>query len=168
MALSKYNLPIYPDSWDGYPVARENFYQRLIQAGVKDIVVLTGDAHEFWANDLTSETGEKVGIECVTSSVSSKTLTAYLGSSTEDYTLLLTQKNPDARYYNALHNGYIDLSLNRNEGTVRMVGLSTVRSRNYNAFEAARFTLKPSEDTIKFASPKGLNIKQRALYSGIG
>jgi len=51
--------PIYPDSWDGYPIARENFYQRLIDEGVQDIVVLTGDAHEFWLNDLTSEAGEK-------------------------------------------------------------------------------------------------------------
>jgi len=124
MALSKYNLPIYPDSWDGYPIARENFYQRLIDEGVQDIVVLTGDAHEFWLNDLTSEAGEKVGIECVTTSVSSKTLTSYLGDATADYSLLLTQSNPDARYYNALQNGYIDFALTRGAASVRMMGLS--------------------------------------------
>lgn len=168
MALSKYNLPIYPDSWDGYPVARENFYQRLIKEGVQDVVVLTGDAHEFWLNDLTSETGEKVGVECVTSSVSSKTLTAYLGDATADYSLLLTQSNPDARYYNALHNGYIDFSLSRRHGTVRMIGVSTVKAQDYEVFEVARFTLKPYKDSVKVSSPKGLNLKQRALFSGLG
>ena len=168
IALSKYNMPVYPDSWDGYPVARETFYQRLIKAGVQDIVVLTGDAHEFWLNDLTSETGEKVGVECVTTSVSSKTLTAYLGGATADYSLLLTQSNPDARYYNALHNGYIDFALTRRKGTVRMMAVSTVKSQTYEAFEAARFTLKPYKGSVKVSSPKGLNLKQRALFSGLG
>ena len=168
MFLSKYNLPVYPDSWDGYPIARENFYQSLIKAGVQDVVVLTGDAHEFWVNDLTTETGEKVGVECVTTSVSSKTLTAYLGDGTADYSLLLTQSNPDARYYNALHNGYIDFSLTRSKGTVRMIGLSTVKSQDYEAFEAAQFTLKPYKGSVKVSSPKGLNLKQRALFSGLG
>ena len=168
MALSKYNLPVYPDSWDGYPVARENFYQRLIKEEIKDIVVLTGDAHEFWINDLTSETGEKVGVECVTTSVSSKTLTAYLGDATADYALLLTQSNPDARYYNALHNGYIDFELTRNKGTVRMMAVSTVTSLDYTASEIARFTLRPDKDSIKVTRPKGLNLKQRALFSGLG
>jgi len=168
IALSKYNLPVYPDSWDGYPAARETFYQRLISEDIQDIIVLTGDAHEFWLNDLTSETGEKVGVECVTSSVSSKTLTAYLGDATADYSLLLTQSNPDARYYNALYNGYIDFTLTRNKGTVRMVGVSTVKSQSYEAFEAARFTLKPFKGSIKLSSPKGLNLKQRALFSGLG
>ena len=168
MALSKYNLPIYPDSWDGYPVARENFYQGLITAGVQDIVVLTGDAHEFWMNDLTSEAGEKIGVECVTTSVSSKTLTAYLGDGTADYSLLLTQSNKDARYYNALHNGYIDFSLTQTKGTVRMMALSTVKAQDYEAFEAARFTLKPYKGSVKLSNPKGLNLQQRALFSGLG
>ena len=168
MALTKYNLPVYPDSWDGYPIARENFYKRLIKGGVQDLVVLTGDAHEFWVNDLTSEAGDKVGVECVTTSVSSKTLTAYLGSATADYSLLLTQSNPDARYYNALHNGYIDFALTRSKGTVRMMGVSTVKAQDYEAFEVASFTLKPYKESIKVSSPKGLNIKQRALFNGIG
>ena len=168
MALSKYNLPIYPDSWDGYPIARENFYQRLIGEGVQDIVVLTGDAHEFWLNDLTSEAGEKVGMECVTTSVSSKTLTSYLGDATADYSLLLTQSNPDARYYNALQNGYIDFALTRGAASVRMMGLSTVKSQDYTAAETASFTLKPHKGSLKASAPKGLNLKQRALFSGLG
>jgi len=167
-ALSKYNLPVYPDSWDGYPIARENFYQRLIKEDVKDIVVLTGDAHEFWINDLTSEAGEKVGVECVTTSISSKTLTTYLGDSTEDYALLLTQSNPDARYYNALHNGYIDFTVTHSKGTVRMMGVSTVKSHDYEASEIAQFTIKPYKGSVKVGSPKGLNLKQRALFSGLG
>lgn len=168
MELSKFNLPIYPDSWDGYPVARENFYQRLVKENINDIIVLTGDAHEFWINDLTSESGEKVGVECVTTSVSSKTLTAYLGDATSDYSLLLTQSNPDARYYNALHNGYIDFTVTPRKSTVRMMGVSTVKSLEYEATQIAQFTIRPDKDSLKVTNPKGLNLKQRALFSGLG
>jgi len=168
LTLSKYSMPVYPDSWDGYPLARETFYKALSQAGINDMLVLTGDAHEFWVNELTNEVGEKLGMELVTSSVSSETLTAYLGDGTADHNLLLTQSNPDARYYNALVNGYIDLTLTAKKAKVKMVGISTVESREYEAFEAARFTLRPSKETIKVTSPKGLNFKQRLLFAGLG
>ena len=130
--------------------------------------MVTGDAHEFWVNDLTSETGENVGLELVTTSVSSKTLTAYLGGATAEYNLLLTQSNPDALYYNALHNGYIDLTLGRTKGYVKMIGINTVVETDYDAFTVAEFTLRKSGETIKATSPKGLNLKQRALFSGLG
>ncbi len=169
LTLSKYSLPVYPDSWDGYPVARENFYQALSNADVNDMVVLTGDAHEFWVNELKSENQDnKYGIELVTSSVSSQTLLAYLGDATADHNLLLTQSNADARYYNALVSGYLDLSVSRKNIKARMVGVSTVLSRDYEAFEAAAFTLRKSGNTVKVGSPKGLNLKQRALFHGLG
>ncbi len=168
LTLSKYNMPVYPDSWDGYPVARESFYAALDTAGINDMLVLTGDAHEFWLNELTSEAGKKVGMELVTSSVSSETLTAYLGDATADHNLLLTKENPDARYYNALQNGFIDLTLKTNSAVVRMMTIDTVLSREYTLSQAAQFTIRKSGGTIKASSPKGLSIAQRALFHGIG
>lgn len=168
LTLSKYNMPVYPDSWDGYPVARENFYVALDQAGLNDMLVLTGDAHEFWLNDLTSENGTKLGVEVVTSSVSSQTLTAYLGDATPDHNLLLTQENPDARYYNATRSGFIDLTLTSKAATVRMLNVDTVLSRDYVLSETAQFTIRKSGNTLKAKSPKGLNMTQRALFHGLG
>ncbi|MEP4052811.1 MAG: alkaline phosphatase D family protein [Litorimonas sp.] len=168
LTLSKYNMPVYPDSWDGYPVARENFYAALDSAGLNDMLVLTGDAHEFWLNDLTTETGTKMGVEVVTSSVSSETLTAYLGDGTAEHNLLLTQKNADARYYNATRSGFIDLTLTPKNAAVVMLNVDTVLSREYTLSETASFTLRKSNDTIKATSPKGLSVTQRALFHGIG
>ena len=165
---SAFGLPIYPDSWDGYPWAREQFYKRLQSAGVTDLVVVTGDAHEFWANDLTSDDGTKMGVELGTTSVTSPTLVSYFGDATADYSLLVTQANPDVRYYNALHNGYIDLTFNRKIARANLVTVDTVHSRDYSAGPAARFTVRPSGGSLKFTAPKGLNLKQRALFSGLG
>lgn len=164
--LSKYNLPVYPDSWDGYPAARNRFYDRLIAGGIDDLFVLTGDAHEFWMNDLTAENGTKVGVECVTSAVSSETLIKYMGAATADYSLLLTQSNPDARYYNALHNGYIDVTFTKDKAEVKMMGVSTVLSTDYTAFEVAGFTVrKQGKGGLKVGGGRGLNLKQKALFA---
>lgn len=166
--LSKYNLPVYPDSWDGYPAARNRFYDRVIENDVQDIFVLTGDAHEFWMNELSTETGEKVGIELVTTAVSSETLVKFMGGGTEDYALLLTQANEDARYYNPLHNGYSDITFGRGSADVRMIAISNTQSLEYSASELASFSVKPSNGKLSISDAKGLNLKQRALFSGLG
>ncbi|MEL6686244.1 MAG: alkaline phosphatase D family protein [Pseudomonadota bacterium] len=171
LTLSKYGLPFYPDSWDGYPHARERFYGALEKEGIHDVLVVTGDAHEFWANDLTREDGTPMGAEFVTSSVSSKTLTAYLGDVTEPHNLLLTRENEDARYYNALHNGFMDVQLGRKRGTITMHAVDRVNDRDYQTFEAASFSVYSrwidGKETLRIGRPRGLNLTQRALFAGI-
>lgn len=172
LALSKYNLPFYPDSWDGYPAARERFFAALDDAGVNDVLVVTGDAHEFWANDLTRNDTTPMGAEFVTSSVSSKTLLAYLGSATEQHNLLLTRENDDARYYNALNNGFIDVELTQKSGAITFYAVDKVNHHDYASFRAASFRVKPrrqdGKDTLRIGKPRGLNIAQRALFAGLG
>lgn len=168
VGLSKFNLPIYPDSWDGYPAARERFYSALKAKGVEDIFVITGDSHEYWVNDLTTNTGEKMGVEMGVTSVSSETLVKYMGDGTADYNLLITQSNPDVRYYNALYNGFLDLTFKPNKCEAKLIAVDTVLSQTYQAFETAAFTVRPQKNSIKVGSAKGLNIKQRALFSGLG
>lgn len=172
LSLSKYNLPFYPDSWDGYPAARERFFAALDTAGVNDVLVVTGDAHEYWAIDLTRDDTTPMGVEFVTSSVTSKTLIAYLGDATEQHNLLLTRENDDARYYNALHNGYIEVELGRKSGKVTMYAVDKVNNRDYGSFRAASFSVKPrkkdGKETLRIGKPRGLNIAQRALFAGLG
>ena len=167
MLMSSFNVPLYPDSWDGYPAARDLFYDELKAAGITDVLVLTGDAHEFWASHLTHRDGDRMGVELVTSSVSSETLARFLGSNTSDFNLLLTRENKDAKFYDATHNGYIDLVLTPKKATAEMVATDGVKSPDYTAGRAARFTVRPSKGSLKLASPKGLNLRQRLLFSGL-
>lgn len=164
LTLSKYEMPMYPDSWDGYPAARERFYSALCDAGVNDMLVLTGDAHEFWVNDLRADDGEKVGLELVTSSVSSNTLSAYMGGVTSQHNMLVTRKNKDSRFYNAEHSGFIDLTLTPQSATVVMRAVDTVASRDYSAFEVVRFTVTPDDASISARKPKGLGLLRRLLF----
>lgn len=41
-----------PDAWDGYPAARARILDHLENAGIDDVVVLTGDIHSSWAFDV--------------------------------------------------------------------------------------------------------------------
>jgi len=167
--FSKYNLPTYTDSWDGYPAARNKFYDRLSAAGINDLVVVTGDSHEFWVNDLTDKGGAPMGVELGTTAVCSKTLVDYMGPTTEDYALLMTQHNKDVRYYNPMRSGYLDVEFSKKTGTARLISVDTRLSKDYKAEMTAQFTLRPtSNGSVKFAAPKGLNLKQRALFSGLG
>ncbi len=43
------------DQWDGYPAARERFYNVLTAGQIDDVVVLTGDIHSTWAADLVPD-----------------------------------------------------------------------------------------------------------------
>jgi alkaline phosphatase D len=63
-------LPYNLDSWDGYPINRETVLQTVKALG-KKLVVISGDSHNAWFNNLTTLAGEKVGVEFAGSSVTS-------------------------------------------------------------------------------------------------
>jgi alkaline phosphatase D len=59
-------IPINMDSWDGYPINRETLLQ-TVKATNKKFVVLSGDSHNAWFNDLRTLDGvNKVGVEFAT------------------------------------------------------------------------------------------------------
>lgn len=162
--MSPLGLPLYPDSWDGYPAARERLYKALSDKGVEDIMVVTGDAHEYFACDLTNEAGTKMGVEFCTTSVTSMTRGDALGEGAAQMALLVTKDNPDVRYYNPMHKGYIDLKLTPSKARAKMVAVDTVLDTNYKAFRAAEFDVKPSGDSLKISTPQGLSPVQRGLF----
>ena len=63
------------DSWDGYAPNRQRITQGWVDRKVRNPVVLTGDVHRAWANDLRVDyfkhESPVVGAELVTSSISS-------------------------------------------------------------------------------------------------
>ena len=74
------NVPLVFENWDGYPVERDKFFDNIINNGVDNTVVVTGDFHVSFANDLTPNpfnvldynpfTGEgAIGVEFIVPSV---------------------------------------------------------------------------------------------------
>lgn len=94
---------IYTDAWAGYPPARERFFAALARHRAVNPVVLTGDIHSFWVNDLANAAGRPVGVELVTSSIC---------TSTYDKSAVLPL-NPAVKYHDGKRNGYVRCELTR-------------------------------------------------------
>ena len=63
------------DSWDGYRASRARIQQGWIARGTRNPVVLTGDVHRAWANDLKADyanpASATIGTELVATSIGS-------------------------------------------------------------------------------------------------
>jgi alkaline phosphatase D len=94
---------VYSDAWAGYPPARERLFGALAKHDVANPVVLTGDIHSFWVNELANAAGGAVGVELVTSSIATSTYD-------KSATLAL---NPGAKFHDGKHNGYVRCELTR-------------------------------------------------------
>jgi len=112
--VSNNNLSfVNEDQWDGYPKARERLANFVIDSGIQNFVVATGDIHTSWANDLpldnyNSNTGNgSYGVEFVTPSVTSPGLSFNLPPS------FIQATNPHTKFVNTLDKGFIILDVNK-------------------------------------------------------
>ena len=71
------SIPYNLDAWDGYAVAREQVYT-IAKNLQKNLVVLAGDTHNAWANNLVTSKGDAVGVEFAVQSVTSPGFEEYL------------------------------------------------------------------------------------------
>ena len=127
----RWNLPFYPDTWDGYAWARERFYAAARDAGATDLVFLTGDSHSFWANRLADAEGRPAGAEIGTAGVTSPgdfvesgfdpTLAGRLDQAFMDH-------NPEVLWTDNLHQGYVRLELDRSAGRATCLAVRSLET----------------------------------------
>lgn len=138
---TKLRLPINPGSWDGYPASRQRLYEAVREAEAS-LVVLTGDSHQFWANDLRETPGGKrIGVEFGTSSVSSKGGYDYLAADPRVYDIAeetLLRDVPEIAYCETRHRGFILLEVTAEAVEADYRAVSTVRSRDYTSSSLKR------------------------------
>ena len=148
IALSPLGLPLNTDAWDGYPAAREKFYAMAQAQDVSDLLVLTGDTHEWWANKLETVSGTAMGVELGTTGVTSPGTGAYFGEAGADYSAKLNAKNDDVIYHNLNSHGYIDLTLNRETGQANFISVDTVYQPDYKAFTSKSFKIEKADESL--------------------
>lgn len=140
---TKLGLPINLDAWDGYPVAREKLYEGA-KAAEANLLVLAGDSHNFWANDLHDEAGDLVAVEFATTSVTSQSGYRYLGDDPripEIAEKTMVSHCPEVKYANVGHHGFVLLDLTAEKVDATYMAVTTVRERAYEPLSLARFTV---------------------------
>ncbi len=149
--LGELDLPIYIDCWDGYPAARERFYQSCSAVGATDLLVLTGDSHAFWANSLFTDAGEAMGVEIGTAGVTSPG--DFEGGGEEISSrmdVLLAQHNNEVVWTDNRHRGYVRLVLTRNEATADIVTVSQVDAPDYEQHIVKTLRVAKTGSTLQF------------------
>lgn len=126
--LFKLGVPFNLDSWDGYPAARERLYATFAEAGVQPIV-LAGDSHAFWVNDLKDAAGNRRAVEFGTSSISSPSP----GDAVPGVPLgaALNAANEEVVFCDQSSKGFVLLTLTRDEARAELRTVSTILEKPY-------------------------------------
>lgn len=108
------DVAVSMDKWSGYEYERRRLLRHFRDGCVANPVVLTGDIHTNWANELPPDFDEaevgSVGVEFVGTSISS----SGDGEDQPDYTASLLEENPFVKYHNR-ERGYVRCEVTKAE-----------------------------------------------------
>lgn len=98
------------DIWDGYPHERDELLARLKIAGTPNPVVLTGDIHSNWVNDIKTDFSDSNSEVIATEFVGTSITSGGDGSDTTSSTAQTLSDNPHVKFYNR-QRGYVSCDL---------------------------------------------------------
>lgn len=129
------------DSWDGYQGSRDRITRGWVDAGVRNPVVLTGDVHAHWADELKLDwndpTSRTVGTELVCSSITSGGNGADVPGGNHSWAAW----NPHLRFYNN-QRGYVRTRITPESLTADFVVLPYVTTPGAPAHTRATFVIE--------------------------
>lgn len=106
-------IAVNEDQWDGYPAERNSIISQVLANNVEGVVVLTGDIHTAWGNDVPTANYESNGdgsafVEYVTPSITSTN--SPVGGIGET---VIQLANNHMKYINLTDHGFIILDVNQ-------------------------------------------------------
>jgi alkaline phosphatase D len=153
-------LPLNMDSWDGYAAQREALLRRIPSS--KKLVVLSGDSHNAWFNDLrTFDGATKVGVEFATTSVTAPgyesaglgELGPFIDGSAVAGGNFGTRAGlfDDVNYVDTKRRGYLLMTVTASSVKGEFVFVDTVRSKAYTASVGKTVTVSANTMTATFS-----------------
>jgi len=142
---------INPDQWDGYPAERERLLKFVHDNNIGNLVVLTGDIHTSWANNIPYKelrnpdgTEAYIGVEFVGTSVTSASGLNLPGVISE-----VRFMNPHIRYADLEHHGYFILDISPEKTQADWYFVNHVDRRKYKTYHAAGFATLSGQPLLK-------------------
>ncbi len=143
VALSALGLPYNLDAWDGYPADRERLYDLFKSAGAHPIV-LSGDSHSFWANELFDQGGAKrVAAEFGTTGITSPGYGDILPG--VPLGQAFAARNTEVKFADPGAKGFVLLTLEHGRATSEMIAVSTIVELAYTTRVLKRFVVTPTK-----------------------
>jgi alkaline phosphatase D len=138
------------DAWDGYPVARQRLIDHLAAARVRNPVVITGDWHSTFVNDIKADFGDPdsatVATEFVGTSISSNGDGIIYGP----YYGPMIPANPHIKFFDGDRRGYVRCLVDRRQWRTDLRMVTTVSRSDAPVSTFASFVV---EDGTPGAQP---------------
>ncbi|WP_029418204.1 alkaline phosphatase D family protein [Brevundimonas bacteroides] len=143
--LYRLGVPFSLDSWDGYPAGRERLYAAFAEAEVQPIV-LAGDSHAYWVNELKDSAGARRAVEFGTSAISSPSV----GDAVAPLPLgpLLSANNDEVVFCDQSAKGYLLLTLTPERAEAKLQSVSTILAKPFETRTVATFAVTRDETGI--------------------
>ena len=143
MEFTRFPIPLSTDSWDGYPQARARVLE-MFRRLAGNVIVLTGDSHAAWANELN--VGEaRVGVELGTTSITSPSPGDLFAQAGIDFAARVRARNPNVKWTDQTKRGYLRLTLTRTQALAEFIAVSTITAPDYRASVDAAFTIRADQ-----------------------
>jgi alkaline phosphatase D len=132
----------WTEAWDGYPAARTRLLDHIQSSGVANPVVLSGDNHAFWANELKREAdGTTIATEFVGSSITS------YGPPYEMVAKWLPS-NPQVKFFESRKRGYSVVELNADRMVTRFQAISDAADPDAGVSTLASFVIEAGQKGV--------------------
>ncbi|HVK43142.1 MAG TPA: alkaline phosphatase D family protein [Phenylobacterium sp.] len=143
--LAALDLPYGLDMWDGYPADRERVYQAVKAAGAHAIV-LSGDSHAFWANELHDAAGARVAAEFGTTGITSPGG----GDAIKAFSVgeVFASANKEVVFSDQAAKGFILLTLEREQAKAELMAVSTIVAKPFETRVVKAFVVKPEANGV--------------------
>jgi alkaline phosphatase D len=149
------------DQWDGYRPARQRLFDGIRDNGVNNLVVLTGDIHTSWANELTANpwdpgtynpgTGAGVaGVEFVTPAVTSAGILNPVEAA--QTAAFVRSVSPHMKYAELNKRGYVLLDLDHERVQAEFWHVATVDAASRQETMAAAFINEAGANRLQAVS----------------
>ena len=146
------NAVVDLDAWNGYPVARERFYDIAKDAGVTDLLVISGDSHSYWANALYDDGGQSMGVELGTTGITSPRGLLSLGhEGLGRYDVLMAETNREVVWTNGNYNGFVRLEIDHEGARVDYVTMTNIETRDYDTHIVYTANIERIDGELRYA-----------------
>jgi len=137
------SIPYNLDAWDGYEAARETVLATALALD-KNLVVLSGDTHNAFANDLDDLAGQPVGVELGGPGVSAPGLEEiFVDEDPAVFAAGITGLIGPLVYADTSRRGWMQVTITPAEVTSEWRFVSTVKSRTYTSAVGQRLRVLP-------------------------
>lgn len=140
--IAPHHLPWGFDSWDGYPADRQRVYA-AIRAAKANAIVVSGDSHAFWANELhdADRGGHRVAVEFGATGITSPG--ASDDSPTVPWGKLFADHNREVLFNDQGAKGFVLLTLTKTQAKGELMAVSTITDKAYTTRVLKTFVAKP-------------------------